>query len=109
MSAVQFEAQLGITYKTAWLLAQKLRRSMIDPEREPLEGVVEVGLASHHHPTSCWDIVGRGNPRKGAPTVRRAPRRRRTATGMRADGTRPPEKPQTPALALDRDQPGTTG
>jgi len=25
-----------------WLLAQKLRRSMIDPQREPLEGVVEV-------------------------------------------------------------------
>jgi predicted RNA-binding Zn-ribbon protein involved in translation (DUF1610 family) len=42
MSAVQLEAQLGTTYKTAWLLAQKLRRSMIDPQREPLEGVVEV-------------------------------------------------------------------
>ena len=28
MSAVQLEAQLGITYKTAWLLAQKLRRSI---------------------------------------------------------------------------------
>src|SRR5271167_2410103 len=27
---------------TAWLLAQKLRRSMVDPDREPLEGVVEV-------------------------------------------------------------------
>ena len=40
MSALQFEAQLGITYKTAWLLAQKLRRSMIDPQREPLEGVL---------------------------------------------------------------------
>jgi len=36
MSAVQLEAQLGITYKTAWLLAQKLRRSMIDPQREQL-------------------------------------------------------------------------
>ena len=231
MSAVQLEAQLGITYKTAWLLAQKLRRSMIDPHREPLEGVVEVdqaeipfradnsffdpvksgkiliatrsgrirlaaipdnsaasieafvranvktgttlltdghrsypgltdyrhdprtvgkmaghivlpwihrvfalmkrwalgtyhglrrkhidtylnefvfrynrrfyrhvsfetmlGLASHHHPKSYWDIVGRDNPRKGVPTVRREPRRRRTATGMRADRSRPPEK-----------------
>jgi ISXO2-like transposase domain len=47
-----------------------------------------LGLASHHHPTSYWDIVGRDNPRKGVPTVRR----RRTATGMRADGSRPPEK-----------------
>ena len=45
MSALQFEAQLGITYRTAWLLAQKLRRSMVDPEREPLEGVVEVDQA----------------------------------------------------------------
>src|ERR1700676_3997834 len=68
-----------------------------------------LGLASHHHPTSYWDIVGRDNPRKGAPTVRRAPRRRRTATGMRADGSRPPEKTQTQPLALDIDQPGTTG
>ena len=45
MSALQFQAQLGITYKTAWLLVQKLRRSMVDPEREPLEGVVEVDQA----------------------------------------------------------------
>ena len=255
MSAVQLEAQLGVTYKTAWLLAQKLRRSMIDPQREPLEGVVEVDqaeipfradnsffdpvksgkiliagavevidrgtnqakprrkrakyldtrsgrirlaaipdnsaasieafvranvktgttlltdghrsypgltdyrhdprtvgkmaghivlpwvhrvfalmkrwglgtyhglrskhidsylnefvfrynrrfyrhvsfetilrLASHYHPTSYWDIVGRDNPRKGVPTVRRQPRRRRTAAGMRADRSRPPER-----------------
>src|SRR5437763_11717480 len=42
MSAVQLEAQLGITYKTAWLLAQKLRPPQIDPQREQLDGVVEV-------------------------------------------------------------------
>ena len=42
MSARQLEDQLGVTYKTAWLLAQKLRRSMVDPDREFLEGVVEV-------------------------------------------------------------------
>ena len=33
---------IGVTYKTAWLLAQKLRRSMGDPDRDLLEGVVEV-------------------------------------------------------------------
>ena len=44
-----------------------------------------LGLASRHHPTSYWDIVGRDNPRKGVPTVRRRPRRRRTATGMQQD------------------------
>ena len=35
MSARQLEDQLGVTYKTAWLLTQKLRRSMVDPDREP--------------------------------------------------------------------------
>ena len=45
MSARQLEDQLGVTYKTAWLLAQKLRRTMVDPNRDPLEGVVEVDQA----------------------------------------------------------------
>ena len=45
MSARQLEDQLGVTYKTAWLLTQKLRRSMVDPDRELLEGVVEVDQA----------------------------------------------------------------
>jgi hypothetical protein len=31
MSARQLEYQLGVTYKIAWLLAQKLRRSMWFP------------------------------------------------------------------------------
>jgi predicted RNA-binding Zn-ribbon protein involved in translation (DUF1610 family) len=43
MSAQQLMGQLGLgSYKTAWLLAQKLRRSMVDPDRDPLAGVVEV-------------------------------------------------------------------
>jgi hypothetical protein len=45
MPARQLEDQLGLTYRTAWLLTQKLRRSMVDPDREPLEGVVEVDQA----------------------------------------------------------------
>ena len=45
MSARQLEDQLGVTYKTAWLLTQKLRRSMVDPDQELLEGVVEVDQA----------------------------------------------------------------
>ena len=32
----------GVTYKSAWLLAQKLRRSLVDPDRDLLEGVVDV-------------------------------------------------------------------
>src|ERR1700683_1552602 len=42
MSARQLEDQLGVTYKNAWLLAQKLRRSVGGPDRDLLEGVVEV-------------------------------------------------------------------
>lgn len=42
VSAWQLAAQLDVTYKTAWLLARKLRRSMVDPDRSLLVGVVEV-------------------------------------------------------------------
>ena len=42
MSARQLAGQLGISYPAAWLLEQKLRRSMVDPNRDPLEGVVEI-------------------------------------------------------------------
>jgi hypothetical protein len=35
------------------------------------------------------DIIGRDNPRKGVATVRRQPRRRKTATGTRQDGSSP--------------------
>src|ERR1700688_3097059 len=45
MSALQLEDQLGGTYKNPWPLTQKLRGSMVDPNREPLEGVVEVDQA----------------------------------------------------------------
>ena len=34
------------SYKSAWLLARKLRRAMVDPEREPLAGLVEVDETS---------------------------------------------------------------
>src|SRR4051795_1167871 len=44
MSARQLWSQLGLgSYKTAWLLLRKLRHAMVDPDREPLAGPVEVG------------------------------------------------------------------
>src|SRR5215208_3128959 len=47
MSARQLWLQLGLGgYKTAWLLLRKLRRAMVDPEREPLAGLVEVDETS---------------------------------------------------------------
>jgi hypothetical protein len=36
ISARQLWLQLGLgSYKTAWLLLRKLRRAMVDPDREP--------------------------------------------------------------------------
>ena len=47
MSARQLWLQLGLgSYKSAWLLVRKLRRAMVDPEREPLAGLVEVDETS---------------------------------------------------------------
>ena len=43
ISALQLQKQLGLgSYKTAWLLATKLRRAMVAPVRMPLAGLVEV-------------------------------------------------------------------
>src|SRR5215469_17739173 len=64
-----------------------------------------LGLASHHHPMSYRDIVGRSNPRKGVPTARRELQRRRTATGMRADRSRPPEKVEPSPVSDSTRQP----
>lgn len=43
ISALQLQEQLGIrSYKTAWLLCAKVRKAMVDPDRSPLDGLVEV-------------------------------------------------------------------
>jgi transposase-like protein len=42
ISALQLMPQIGLSYRTAWLLTQKLRRSMVDPDRSLLTGLVEV-------------------------------------------------------------------
>ncbi len=43
ISAMQLWKQLGLgSYKSAWLLCAKLRRAMVDPERNPLSGLVEI-------------------------------------------------------------------
>jgi len=73
-----------------------------------------LGLASHHEPASYWDIIGRANPRQGAPALRRAPRRRKTAGGMRPDGSgkvRADGQLRTSETGqpLFVDAPGTTG
>ena len=43
IAALQLQAQLGLgSYKSAWLLAAKLRRAMVAPGRAPLAGLVEL-------------------------------------------------------------------
>ena len=47
ISALQLQAQLGLgAYRTAWMLAAKLRRAMLAPDRHPLAGLVEVDESS---------------------------------------------------------------
>src|SRR6184192_2149175 len=42
ISALQLQNQLALgSYRTAWMLCAKLRRAMVNPEREPLSGLVE--------------------------------------------------------------------
>ena len=41
-SALSFKDELGVSYKTAWLMLHKLRRAMVTPGRFKLKGVVEV-------------------------------------------------------------------
>ncbi len=42
LSAVQLQRQLGISYETAWALLHKLRRAMVNPDREALKDKAEV-------------------------------------------------------------------
>ena len=50
MSARQLQDPLGVTYETAWLLTQKLRRSMVDPDRDPLAGSRPAGRGRRSRP-----------------------------------------------------------
>ena len=42
ISALQLGQQLGLRYETAWMLLHKLRRMMVNPNRDKLAGMVEV-------------------------------------------------------------------
>src|SRR5271166_5631341 len=73
-----------------------------------------LGLATHHEPASYWDVVARTKPRKGYVALRRAPRRRKTAIGMRQDSsgraqTDDQNHPSETGKPPDMAEPGTTG
>jgi len=43
ISALQLQAQLGLgSYETAWFLLHRLRRAMVDPDRQLLQDLVEI-------------------------------------------------------------------
>lgn len=66
ISAEQAQAQLGVgSYKTAWLLLQKLRRAMVDPERSLLQGIVEVDETEVVYRTKRDPIAHHGIPNVG--------------------------------------------
>ena len=59
MSAKQPRKLLGLgSYKSAWLLCAKLRRAMVDPDRNPLRGLVEIDEASIPHRTRDEPVAG---------------------------------------------------
>jgi hypothetical protein len=56
---LQIQAKLGIgSYKAAWLLLHKLRKAMVDPERDPLEGMVEIDETSFVYRTKDDPVAG---------------------------------------------------
>ena len=99
MSARQLEDQLGVTYKTAWLLAQKLRRSMVDPDRDLLEGVVEVEPAGDSLPRqrrALRDRRRRQNPGRRRDRSDRSQRRQAQAEAQGREIFRHPFGPAAP-------------
>jgi hypothetical protein len=59
ISAVQLQLGLG-SYKTAWLLCAKLRRAVVDPDRNPLAGLVEVDETTIPFRTKQDPVAGGG-------------------------------------------------
>lgn len=84
MSALQLMPQIGLAYRTAWLLTQKLRRSMVDPDRSLLTGLVEVDQtempfrtkATFFNPTVAKKIIVIGAVEVVDRTTGTTPRRR---------------------------------
>jgi hypothetical protein len=59
ISALQLQGKLGIgSYKAAWLLLHKLRKSMVDSDRDPLAGMVEVDETSIAFRTKDDPVAG---------------------------------------------------
>jgi hypothetical protein len=71
ISALQLHKQVGLrSYKAAWLMCAKLRRAMVDPGRDKLNGVVEVDKATLPFRTKDEPVAGgQGRSKIGKMTV----------------------------------------
>ena len=59
MSALQLMSELGLgSYKTAWLLAAKLRYAMVAPGRDALQGLVEIDETAIPFRTADEPVMG---------------------------------------------------
>jgi hypothetical protein len=59
IAALQLQKQLGLgSYKSAWLLAAKLRQAMVAPHRSPLTGLVEIDETVIPHRTKADPPAG---------------------------------------------------
>ena len=66
ISALQLQKQLALgSYKTAWLLAAKLRRAMTAPDRGALAGIVEVDETTLPLRGKDEPLTGGGRSRQG--------------------------------------------
>jgi predicted RNA-binding Zn-ribbon protein involved in translation (DUF1610 family) len=66
ISALQLQHELGLgSYKTAWLLCAKLRRTMVVAERTPLSGIVEIDKTEIPCHGKNGSVTGDGWSRRG--------------------------------------------
>jgi hypothetical protein len=85
ISALQLQSQLGLgSYPTAWMLCAKLRRAMVDPDRQPLCGLIEademiIPFRTKNDPI----VVPAGRSGVGKNAGRRGSRSRRRHTAAR--------------------------
>lgn len=59
ISALQLQAKLGISsYGSAWFLLHRLRKAMVDPDRTPLAGIIEIDETTMPYRTKDEPVSG---------------------------------------------------
>ncbi|CAN5620962.1 IS1595 family transposase [soil metagenome] len=93
ISAKQLERELGVTYKTAWRMANKIRSLLQDDDDEPLSGTIEMDETyvggkrrgtkrgrpgKDSHKTPVFGMVERNGERKGRVVAKAVPSTKRS-------------------------------